>query len=385
MYQNFDTVKVRFDQKYLENFNPACFEGDNYFHPLTGEVRSDRTILKKEFAKKEGLSTLGFNMFDIKNHNSEVVMEVSSKVLKSDKLINYYTVENITVNINDSGVVKLNPYWIEGAKVLKIDCTDNIPVKSVSESLRDLSLLSVKRNYFIKDNKRGLKNNGIEIIAKAQTNNERLIAYDKFEDLSRKTAINKELLQYVDIEKYKNILRVESNLRNFEDIRNKLGIAKMKKKLRGDIITPDWFHDAGGVNIPTTKQKSLELVGEQSTDISFLEVLQTQRKVNLESIEKMFNDEKIIKYKNDLEYLFSTETTLNEIIKEFGMRFILSYCNYDITSVSRLLDNKFAGKKTDRSKYIRKFNDVLLNMKSSESVGGNYESIQAIKDYLRAS
>jgi hypothetical protein len=330
---SFDSLKLTSDVDALKDYKTACFD-------LNTKQSRDKKITWLT-SNRQDLGIKSIKIFD-----GAIEIETSAKILKDQYLsgINENTFERYVDEINRSGLIVLDlQKFYEIAKVQKIDVTKNIYPSDIGKTITDLSIYSAEKKYSVEPYK-----TGIEVHAKAKSNNERFILYDKQKELSRNIKPNRELLQYFPVETSKGILRAETNFRHYRDMRNAFHISK-------------------------------------NSILYFKELLQSDVNVLSETFDRLYNIENInisqtIEGKKNLMItLHENRKTLNQVDKEFSMRERIVFCNYNLDLIMRMIRPNVKG---NLSPYKKQYRD-LIKVMQYETLEKNLNSITEIKDLLK--
>lgn len=343
-----DTMKLGTSIDSLKDFDLSAYN-------KTAQLDDDDNIKSKIFRLKSereiegGLNKkLGITSIDIKPN--KVVMEISSKVLRKNyaELINKNNIVEAIENINATGLINLDTNEVlDSAELYKFDVTSNLPVKKKSEVyLRDISILGTKRKYKIDAYK-----SGFVLTNKAKTIDERLIAYDKKQDLLKKDKWNREILKHIDINDYDNVFRIEGNYRTYDTMRK-------------------YFH---------FKRHKLDILrNKDKATISLSDVLLSDANPNLELFNSMLSN-KSDATANLLIELLDSDLKLYKIEKEIGRAEIIKHCDYNMINIKRLLQSKLEAKNI--SKYLREYEATLNKLKQSELA--DYSNINEVLELLK--
>lgn len=344
----FDLLKVAVSTDALRNFNP-----DNYIK--SGQLDNDDNIISKKYLLKNereidsGLDKkLGIKSIVIKENKIE--LEFGAKVLRKDyaELMHKNNISQVIDNINATGLIELDKNeFLDSAEVYRCDVTCNLPVtKSSDVYMRDISILGTKRKY-----KEETYKSGFVLTNKAKTVDERLIAYDKLNDLTKKEKWTKEILKHIDIKDFKhNSFRIEGNYRTYDTMRK-------------------YFH---------FKKHNLDILKfKNKGTIKLADVLLSDANPNYELFNKMLSDEPDITGGLLLELLDSGEA-LYKIEKQIGRAEIIKHCDYNIMNIKRLIASKVKG---NISKYLRDYEILLKRIKVAEL--SNYDNINEVRELLK--
>lgn len=329
-----DSNKLKISIDALRDYREEAF----LKHPVYdhNDVKvGDKNILKSE------CSVLGLKSIVINKKQNVIELETSAKILK-DKyfdLININNIEQVVSNINDTGLIELDSNeFIDSATVFRTDVTNNLRVsKDIQTYLNDLSLFAANAKYKVEPYK-----TGIAIRAAAKTNNERLILYDKAQELT-KGRENKELMRYIKPEQFNGVLRVEGNYRKFTNIRKSFGL--------------------------TNKEP-----------IKLLTLLESKEKVNYKVFDKVF-DTSIQQTKETLTLmeLFNNGKKLRQDRKDIADEIICQLCGYDMDKIRAYIETKVKGNK---SAYFKHYRQVLSRVKNKR-LNNDFSSIEEIKTLLK--
>lgn len=358
-YNSFDTIKVGFDGEILKDFNKKFFniESKNYTDS------NNRTIIFTSHKK------LGLGINKIKLSESKSELQISAKILKEKYLdgISYHTIERVIDEINKSGIIKLDLIeFVNNAIVHRLDVTNNYDCDNVKRSLVDLAYLGANKNF-----KTDTYKTGLVFQSKNKTDNTRLIIYQKYEDLKRKTVENNMMKNYIDIETTKNKLRFELNLRKYEAIRRAFGFRFPVKK-SGNIIKNDL--EAFWLNQGHLSENKIEAISERlkgmktnkvnNDGIKLGHVLESDKKVLAAEMIRMINfnnsyDLNITR----LNELVAKKMKWGQIEKYIGKINIAKSCKYDIERIMNIISTINKG---NLSRYKREYLDVIRFAKFSE-------------------
>ena len=167
-------------------------------------------------AKNDGVH--GLSAITIENDN--VVINLSAKVLGKDypQLVTLDNIDRVSDAISD--FVEIGPEGLLRASVLRADVTSDLRLsKGPGAYVKALATLQGHRNYHI-----DLFPGSIVFRAKAKSNSERLVCYDKAQDMLK--ADNRAFLERVGSSVYKRfegVLRVEQNCRSYKAVRRVSG------------------------------------------------------------------------------------------------------------------------------------------------------------------
>jgi len=196
-FVSLDSVKLSIPRKYV-SFNKSFFEHISY----------EKAQYEKFFVKP---NIRGLKLIEVKEN--EVIIEASAKILDDDYYegLSLKTLREFFDKLNETGIININEHGIAETSVLRCDVTDNVKLKSKSELksyLRALSLIEnekyIKRVY----------RDSVVFEKNVKTYKERIILYDKAEELKKDKNANRKWLK-----DFENVLRVEQNITSFDRIR----------------------------------------------------------------------------------------------------------------------------------------------------------------------
>lgn len=294
---------------------------------------------------------LGLKNISISKKKYSTSIELSSKILKKDykDLIHKNNIELVVKKINELGAVKFDANeFIDTALVHKIDITNNLkPEHSIEKICRDLFIYSTASRYKVE---RALTNTGLTVNGIARSNKERMIFYDKTEELNRNIKINRILKQHININDFNGVLRVENNLRSYANIRSAFGFSSGKTIYLKDLLT-------------------------------------SRKKVNYNSFVKMFD----LNNTDDLDFALLNERKvfINDLDSEargfanyrksLGDRQIVINCDYNIKLIYYVLKSKVKG--NAHSAYIPMFKKKIKKMRCE--IIEDIKSINEVKELLK--
>lgn len=330
-----DSNKLEISIDSLRDYREDAFLCAPVRDKATGVLLSDKERLKGE------RSVLGLKSIEINKKLGKIVLETSAKILheKYYDLININNIEQVVSNINQTGLIELDTNeFIETANVLRTDFTNNLRVtKDIQKYLIDLEVFAQNAKYKVEPYK-----TGIAISAKAKSNNERLILYDKEQELY-KGKENRELMNYVKPEQFRGVLRVEGNYRKFSNIRTAFSL-------------------------------------QSKEPIKLLRLLESKENVNYKMFDKVF-DTSLPQTVEGLTLMEMTNSNrkLREINKQIADERVLELCKYDMELVRKFVKTKVKG---NISSYIRHYTKVLARMKNRK-LKNDFSSIEEIKKLLK--
>lgn len=294
-------------------------------------------ILKQKQVLSSDYKVIGLKNIEVTTNN--LIIELSAKILKENYYegINKNTVSQMVDNINGCKSIKLNTNkFLDSAKVLRCDVTDNLKVKNnVNDYLSLLNTYKVNSDYLVSfyNRKAG---SSIVFDRNVKSYKERLTLYDKEKEIYR----DKELIKLFDQEalnRFNNVLRCEQNIVSFSKIREKLHINSIDLK---DVLN------------------SKELVNYNT----FTNITKENKALTL------FNS-----YKDkDLKY----------IIRLYGMRHIIESFEYDFSLIKQLIREHYNG--NGCSYWYKNFAILMREMKQEKkNYNSAMEAINEISDLLK--
>ena len=280
--------------------------------------RVDFDYNKEPINQFEYLNEQRLGLKSVRIKQESTIIEVSAKILKEKyfDLINKNNVEEAIDKINETGLIEFDKNeFLDTALVHKADITNNLrPKTAINQIISNLSILSAGKKYKVKPYQ-----TGISIIAKAKSNSERLILYDKYLELKKNNKSNNELKKYIEVEQFKRVLRVESNFRSYKNIRESFGIEK----------------------------------GER---IYFKDILTSERKINYDIFCKMFDMNEIESIEEKAKIIeILKEPKLSKTYKILGQRELLKIFDDDIGIIGGYIRSKVKG---NISSYIKELKEV---------------------------
>lgn len=316
-----DEMIINFPEECLIKFYEKYFYRKNLLDETTGEILKDTSILNLGRILNK---PLGIKLIEYNRTRGEVKLYITSKCLKQDykKHISFETLDDVLNSVNESGFIEINPSLVKKtAKVTSLDLTRDISTsKPISNYLRDLRILGTQGNFRIKNFKTGL-----EVYSEARSNNQRMVIYDKYEELSTKKVAKTELLKYVDKNDFKGKLRIEANLR-----------------------------------YPVLIRKYFEINSDE--DIMLSSIFEHKENVLVNYFNYMWPKLKIDKTFADS--WFSTRSP-TETAKQIGERYIIEMCRFDRSNIRAYLKSLLLGKKNP-SYYMAHYDKILVMMKAEE-------------------
>ena len=223
MKQRFDTIKIMLP--------PEGWNDINLSHPKADRNRKqaqyfeDNLPTGQYYTKSDNTQILnpdhGFNELKYDHLSEKVILKTSAKIFKNE---NYYeglnpdTFDEYTHNINESGLISLDPDKVlKYAEVNVVDVTNNFEVRNRRESASSvIQCCMLSQHYDVIKYKGG----GFSSTRKVKSYKERMIGYHKPDEFKLKS--NKDFVRfYPDALKgfTNNTQRFESNFVQLERIR----------------------------------------------------------------------------------------------------------------------------------------------------------------------
>jgi len=346
-----DTLKLGASPDALRDFDRKAFNKTNALDD-NDNITASWFRLKNEREIENGLNKkLGITSIGLREN--EIQIEMSAKVLRKDyaELINKNNIGQVLDNVNATGLIEIDKNeFMDSAQVYKCDVTSNLPVtKPSAVYLRDIEILGTKRKYDLKDCK-----TGFVLVNKAKTVNERLIAYDKGVELSKKIKWNKEIKKHINPNDFNNVFRIESNFVDYPTMRK-------------------YFHfQKHNLDIIRLKEKGV---------IRLSDVLLSDANPNYEMFNKMLSEEVDIAPVLLVEMLDSG-VNLKKIERTIGRIEIIKHCDYNIMNIKRLIKS-IAG---DGSIYrhLREYEMIMKQMRGFELRKlASYNNINEARELLK--
>ena len=188
------------------------------FRPVAQGER-ERPYLEAKPAKSDNVH--GLSSITIENDSVEI--NLSAKVLGKDypQLVTLDNIDRVSDAISD--FVEIGPQGLLRASVLRADVTNDLHLsEGPGAYVKALGTLQGHRNYHV-----DLFPGSVVFRAKAKSNSERLVCYDKAQDMLK--ADNRAFLERVGSSVYKRfegVLRVEQNCRSYKAVRRVAGVAE---------------------------------------------------------------------------------------------------------------------------------------------------------------
>ncbi len=341
-----DSIKIQVRDDCIDRIDNNFIKDEIDRHNINGEI-FDQIKVKRIIPESKILG-----LKDIKFLNTGLInIELSAKIFKENYpgLINQNNIEYMVDCLNKNKAVQFNKRrLIETASVLYCDCTQNLEVsRNKQEYFKALFELKTNTKYnVIPYIKKGIFETIIfekNIRNKRSNSFERLIVYDKYQELvnsinKNKQDENKELvnkyLKMNGLDWFANKLRFERRFNHFENIRKSF------------LINDNYLNSV--------------LTSPENVILKLFEEINRGSKTGLFDIWK--NEDKFY-----------------SIIKTEGFDNIIEKCNYDIEIIKHFIKQKVKG---NSSAYVRKFKDrINFLMNKSGNISNNYidEIIELIK------
>ena len=325
-----DSCKFLTDFEVIEDIKLQHFDS---------EIRMNGTsqILKQKRVLSSDYKVIGLKNIEVTTNN--LLIELSAKILKENYYegINKNTVSQMVDNINGCKSIKLNTNkFLDSAKVLRCDVTDNLKVKNnVNDYLSLLNTYKVNSDYLVSfyNRKAG---SSIVFDRNVKSYKERLTLYDKEKEIYR----DKELIKLFDQEalnRFNNVLRCEQNIVSFSKIREKLHI----------------------------------------NSIDLKDVLNSKELVNYNTFTNITKENKALTLFNSYK-----DKDLHYIIRLYGMRFIIELYEYDFSLIKQLIREHYNGNAC--SYWYKNFAILMREMKQEKkNYNSAMEAINEISDLLK--
>jgi len=328
-----DSSKLSFNREALLYYKSAEFDVKTNINHKTGEIRTIKVW--------NGKGVLGLKYISI--GETDIEIEFSAKILKEKYLegINKNTLERLVTEINNSGLIKIDANkFIDSAIVYKIDITDNIKPTDINKSILDLKIFSANEKYTFTPH-----HTGLVITSKHKNDQERLILYDKFSDVSRPIKANIELGKHWNINEAKGIFRVESNNRTFKRIRRNLALQKNETYYVKE----------------TARKTSTQKVLSNATPY-LKDVLESKANPNYDIFRKMFHIEETPKNKiyGEIQQMKKLGYKQHQIERELGMRQVIKCCNNDFETIKSFLRSTTKGTNNTNQKILRDIDPMFI-------------------------
>lgn len=325
-----DSCKFLTDFEVIEDIKLQHFDSEI-------KVNGANELLKQKRVLSSDYKVIGLKNIEVTTNN--LLIELSAKILKENYYegINKNTVSQMVDNINGCKSIKLNTNkFLDSAKVLRCDVTDNLKVKNnVNDYLSLLNTYKVNSDYLVSfyNRKAG---SSIVFDRNVKSYKERLTLYDKEKEIYR----DKELIKLFDQEalnRFNNVLRCEQNIVSFSKIREKLHI----------------------------------------NSIDLKDVLNSKELVNYNTFTKITKENKVLTLFNSYK-----DKDLKYIIRLYGMRFIIELCEYDFSLIKQLIREHYNGNAC--SYWYKNFAILMREMKQEKkNYNSAMEAINEISDLLK--
>jgi len=325
-----DSCKFLIDFEVIEDIKLQHFDS---------EIRMNGAsqILKQKRVLSSDYKVIGLKNIEVTTNN--LIIELSAKILKENYYegINKNTVSQMVDNINGCKSIKLNANkFIDSAKVLRCDVTDNLKVKNnVNDYLSLLNTYKVNSDYLVSfyNRKAG---SSIVFDRNVKSYKERLTLYDKEKEIYR----DKELIKLFDQEalnRFNNVLRCEQNIVSFSKIREKLHI----------------------------------------NSIDLKDVLNSKELVNYNTFTNITKENKALTLFNSYK-----DKDLHYIIRLYGMRYFIELFEYDFSLIKQFIREHYNGNAC--SYWYKNFAILMREMKQEKkNYNSAMEAINEISDLLK--
>jgi hypothetical protein len=315
-----DSNKIEAPLYLLKDYKKDRFIQKTLSNPETGNIISSGIYTN-------GLG-LGIKNVTINENKGVFSLETSAKVLGEQYKdgINLNTIERVLDAVNATGIVSINKgEFIDTGKFLRLDVTDNIKIDGAKDMDIVDALMSLRGNSkFQATPYKRTKNYGVTFKNNASSFRERLIAYSKIHDIKKDRSLL-DIVPYTHLAKeFDKVWRVESNIAEFRKIREHLGVLDT------------------GIN----------------------SVLNSSAKVNYTLLKKI--------QKNDIQlelfYLDRDDITMGQVIDEFGRRYIVQHCCYEINIIENILLKKCKGRNGQFYREKEKFEQCISKMLTEQNM-----------------
>jgi hypothetical protein len=327
----------------LKKFN---FGAKSVMHEKTCERINKKWMIKNNLGY--GIKQIWID--DTDKYSDTVRLDLTGKVVynKYYEMVTVDTFEQAVDHINSYGIIKFDKDKLYNSSILqKTDVTNNLRLDNIpSYYMGMLKRMTINDNKYKWENyQSGDVTNGMVFKNKVitRTIKERLLCYDKYEQLCNKDKIGMRMMQenIIKLKDFKNVLRIESNLNSFRKMRQYLGIDETEKF------------------------------------IMLKDALESDALPNYRLIEKITRVDNqqyldLFKYKNI--------KSLNQFEKLVGRQHIIKICDYDIEKVRELLKSYLASKNISR--YIREYRALITNRKTDAEKSIENRALTEIKEKL---
>lgn len=231
-----DSIKLENTTDIIKDINWSYFINTESLNTTTGEIQVESVL-------KEHYKDIGIKRIFI--HNNKIVIELSSKILKSDyfDLINKNNIFQVAENLSNKAIT-FDKYKLLKSGVRTIDITNNIKINGIVKNyIIDMFLFMLSDKYTPKL----YKYETIEFKKNVKTKRyrEEIKAYNKFIEMHA-TRNKRKILEFIKLKDFKNILRFESRLTTQFQMRKQFDIDK--KPNNGSVRLKEILESSSQVN-----------------------------------------------------------------------------------------------------------------------------------------
>lgn len=330
-----DSIKVHAPADVLSSINTDKFRHNVSTNGTGGQITKDRYV-------SNGTIT-GLKMVEVNNIDQSLTLELSAKILLDDyfQSININTIEQVFDMVNHSGLITIDKSRISDFDVHSIDSTKNINGHYKPKQYFDNMMMIPQNPKYVKEAYRGCGDNkhktGIVFRGKQRTFKERLLGYDKIEELKHEKKFLKSVNRPMQVlNDFKNVARIECNLTNYGRIREYCNVSDQNLiHILESESTPNW-----------TIWKRIK-----GAAVCQLE---------------LFNYPEQMKW--------------HELVSYYGLRQICIDCNCDM-SLIRDLARKHTGEKTNVSPQMKKVKQVILSLNQAGIENENKTDNEVLQEF----
>lgn len=316
-----DSIKIHAPCDVLTDINLNRFDNQQGVSRAHGQQ-----IKNKDYAR--GTIT-GLKAVEINNIDQSLTIELSAKILLDDysQLININNIERVFDTVNKSGLITIDKTRINEFDVHSIDSTKNLKGDHRPKQYFDNLMLLPQSIKYTKQAYRGTGDNkhktGVVFCGKQKTFKERMLCYDKREELLHEKKFLSSVNNPMQVVKdFHNVARIECNLTNYARIREYLKVPDQNLiRILESQSNPNW-----------TIWKRIKGAA----------VVQTE----------LFNYPETMKW--------------HELVSYYGLRQICLDCQNDLSLIKDLI-RKHTGVKTNVSPQMKKVKQVILSLDDIEA------------------
>ena len=307
-----DSIKIHAPADVLKDRNIDFFRFDRGGAEADGKVQKDKLIAYG--------GIVGLKSIQIDNVKQDLQIELSAKILGDDyfNLININTIEQVFDTINRTGIIEIDKADIPLFSLHSADCTKNIKGRYKPNEYMDNLNLMPQNTKYQKTAYRGTGENkhktGIVFAGKQKTFKERMIVYDKREELKKEKQFLKSVSRpLVTLNQFMNVTRVECSFTSYQRIREFFG-----------------------------------------TDLNLINVLQSDKNPAFKVYSRIKGNANI-----QLELFNYPETmSWHQLVTFYGGRQICIDCNSDLSVIKDLI-RKHTGEKTGISYQVQQMKRIM--------------------------